>query len=1087
MKCWLYDSSLENKSKKKKEKFAARWSGALPQASSRQVSAFGHFVRSFLAARLPVRNFPQRTFQPKYRRSTTAQKPDSKANRKRASAGGNIRRPKDLKVGRVDLVAPTTFSWSMYRLGLTSTRVIRHCSATSRVSRAPVVSPVVLSSSSFSSLTEVRIRSPACSRYPHAATTEVAPRALRAQPFQAYRHKSVSSLREAVDTFVHRHVGTKKEDQELMLQQLGLNSLDELIDKVVPSDIRLKEQIDIPGGVGEFDALTYLRNIAKKNKIFKSHIGMGYYDTITPPVLQRNVLEAPQWYTPYTPYQAEIAQGRLEGLLNFQTMVSDLTGLPFANASVLDEATAAAEAVGMSFAKKNQPLDVFVDEMCHPQSIAVIQTKMKLRDINVHVGNHETFDFAATPVAAAVIQYPTTDGRVIDVASVKERIGRKDTLLVVGSDLMALTVLKPPGELGADVVYGSAQRFGVPMGGGGPHAAFLSCTKDLIRSIPGRIIGVSQDAHGKVALRMALQTREQHIKRERASSNICTAQALLACTAGFYAAYHGPIGLTRIASRIHRMAVVLEKGIAGLGYNVNPSGAEYFDTIAIQCCSRHEADKLMAIAYSHNSNLRRLDAETITLSVDEPTTPANLDTLLTIFAEAKGQSLAPSALDIDEELDDKAMLFSPKYARTSPFLTHPVFNNYHSETAMLRYLNNLAARDYGLQHGMIPLGSCTMKLNAAVEMIPIVWPEFMYIHPFAPQEQVQGYMQLFREVEEMLCKITGFQGCTLQPNAGSQGELAGLMMIRKYHESRGEPERKVCLIPTSAHGTNPASVVMAGMKVMTLASDKHGYADMNDLKDKLEKLGNTLAGLVVTYPSTHGVFEEDIREMCDLVHQHGGQVYMDGANMNAQCGITSPAAIGADCCHLNLHKTFCIPHGGGGPGMGPVCVAEHLVPFLPTHPIISPVVDDSQSVGTISAAPFSSALILPISWMYIKLMGGNGMALASKLAMLHANYLASRLKDVYPILFTNKKGYCAHEFILDTRDLKERANVEAIDIAKRLQDYGFHAPTMSFPVPNTLMIEPTESETLPELERFIRAMRSIKEEIDEIEEGQIGT
>jgi len=910
------------------------------------------------------------------------------------------------------------------------------------------------------------------------------PRGEEVTPHRLYS----TSVTDPIDLFPVRHIGTNPNERKQMLASLGFTEYDELISNVIPDDIRC-DRLNLGRGRGELEAIVELRRIARMNMKAKNHIGMGYYDTITPTVLLRNMLENPQWYTPYTPYQAEIAQGRLEALLVYQTVVSDLTGLPIANASLLDEATAAAEAIAMSFsAIKKHAKAVFVSELCHPQTLAVIQTRMAAVGVTVHVGDHNTFDFEQTPVCAVLVQTPCTDGRLLDLTSLRERVDPKKALLVVGGDLLAMTVTKPPGEFGADVVYGSAQRFGVPVGGGGPHAAFISCRADLVRCLPGRIIGVSRDAQGNKAMRMALQTREQHIRRERASSNICTAQALLAGISGMYSVWHGPAGLQKIANRVHRHALLFARGLKEMGFTVSEEGG-YFDTVKVTC-SETIADRVVQVAAERKYNLRRLSPTSITVSMDEPTTTANVDALLGIFGEVQGagRGAVSMSLPLEAGLDDVTSptekAIPPSLRRTTAFLTHEVFHAHRSETAMMRYLQSLANKDYGLQDGIIPLGSCTMKLNAAIQMIPILWSEFMYSHPFAPRSQIKGYQRLFDDCESMLADVTGFAGCTLQPNAGSQGELTGLLMIRKYHEDRGDADRKAFLIPASAHGTNPASVVVAGCRVQPVKSNARGDIDVDDLRQLCEKLGPKLAGLVVTYPSTHGVFEESIREICDTVHEHGGLVYMDGANMNAQCGLTSPAAIGADCCHLNLHKTFCIPHGGGGPGLGPVCVNEKLLPYLPGHPSIE-AVEDSAAIGAIAAAPYSSAMILPIPWMYLRLMGSHGLREASQCAILHANYLAHELRDVFPTLYTNEKGYVGHEFIIDLRGFKASCGIEAVDVAKRLQDYGIHAPTMSFPVANTLMIEPTESETLQEMQRLVLALKEVRKEIKEIEDGLV--
>ena len=873
------------------------------------------------------------------------------------------------------------------------------------------------------------------------------------------------------DTFVRRHIGPDEGEIREMLETLGYASLDALIDDTVPASIRLERPLSLGPERSEYELLSELREMMQQNKVFRSFLGMGYHDCIVPPVIQRNILENPGWYTQYTPYQAEIAQGRLEALLNFQTMVVDLTGLPVANASLLDEGTAAAEAMAMAYgmggsAERNT---FFVSEHCHPQTIDVVRTRAAARDIDVVVGDPEKFDFK-TGVFGFLLQYPATDGAVIDYGAFVQRAREEGAAVIVSADLLSLALLAPPGEWGADMVVGTTQRFGVPLGFGGPHAGYFACRDELKRQIPGRIIGVSTDAEGKPALRMALQTREQHIRREKATSNICTAQVLLAVMAGMYAVYHGPDGIRAIAARVHSLARVVAEGARRLGYKVVHEN--FFDTVRVEVGSRQST--ILAAARDRGINLRPFGESSICIALDETTGEEELETIL--ISLNRGSPVSFTAREIADALEEETM----PLARTSPYLEHPVFNRYRSETEMLRYIRRLESRDLSLTHSMIPLGSCTMKLNSTSEMFPVSWPEVNRIHPFAPAEQTQGYRELFRQLEEELAEITGFAAVSLQPNAGSQGEYAGLLCIRAYHEARGEAHRNVCLIPGSAHGTNPASAVMAGMKVVVTGTDARGNVDVDDLRAKAEQYADNLAALMVTYPSTHGVFEVEIREICDIVHRHGGQVYMDGANMNAQVGLCRPGDFGADVCHLNLHKTFCIPHGGGGPGMGPICVAEHLAPFLPGHPVI-PV--DGREHGAVSAGPWGSPSILPISWMYINLMGAEGLTQATRVAILNANYIARRLEEHYPVLYRGANGTVAHECIVDLRQLKQSAGIEVEDVAKRLIDYGFHAPTVSFPVAGTMMIEPTESEALSELDRFCEAMISIREEIRAVELG----
>jgi glycine dehydrogenase len=877
----------------------------------------------------------------------------------------------------------------------------------------------------------------------------------------------------SADSFVPRHIGPSETEVAEMLALLGYGSLDELIDATIPEAIRFRRPLAIHAGRSEHEALAALRAIARKNRVFRSYLGYGYSGTRTPPVIQRNVLENPGWYTAYTPYQAEIAQGRLEALLNFQTMIIDLTGLEIANASLLDEGTAAAEGMFLAYqarAKEGKGT-FFIDARCHPQTIDVVQTRARARGIETVVGDAERAQFGAE-VFGVLVQYPTTDGAVIDYRASCERAHAAGALVVAAADLLSLTLLAPPGEWGADVCVGNTQRFGVPLGYGGPHAAFFATRDEFKRTLPGRIIGVSRDVTGRPALRMALQTREQHIRREKATSNVCTAQVLLAVMASMYAVWHGPEGLTSIARRVHRLAGTLAAGLEQLGHAIGSD--VYFDTICVELSGR-SADQVIAEAAKREINVRRAGDDRVIVALDETVTEDDVQELLVVFA---GGAPAPETGGLAAELDDR---FDERFARTSPFLTHPVFNTHHSETEMLRYMRTLESRDLSLTHSMIPLGSCTMKLNATAEMIPVTWAEFGKMHPFAPVEQAQGYQELFRNLERALAEITGFAAVSLQPNAGSQGEYAGLLSISAYHQSRNESHRTVCLIPQSAHGTNPASAVMAGMRVVVTKTDARGNIDVADLRAKAEANRDTLAALMVTYPSTHGVFEESIREICDIVHEHGGLVYMDGANMNAMVGLCRPGDIGADVCHLNLHKTFCIPHGGGGPGMGPIGVAAHLAPFLPGNPVIA--TGGAMAGGAVSAAPWGSASILPISMMYIDLMGGEGLTYATKIAILNANYVAARLEPHYPVLYKGANGRVAHECIVDPRALKGSAGIEVEDITKRLMDYGFHAPTVSFPVAGTLMIEPTESEPKAELDRFCDALIAIREEVRSIERG----
>ena len=877
-----------------------------------------------------------------------------------------------------------------------------------------------------------------------------------------------------LDRFARRHLGSDEADVAEMLHTIGVPSLAELIAETVPASIRLAAPLELPVAAGEREVTARLAALAGRNRPFRSLLGMGYQASVLPPVVLRNVLENPGWYTQYTPYQAEISQGRLEALLNFQTVVADLTGLPIANASLLDEATAAAEAMHVCCAVRHVDEPLFlVSELCHPQTIAVVRTRAEAIGVTVDVGDHSRFDLSSGRVVGVLVQYPATDGRLFDYAPLADQVHAARALLVVAADLLSLALLRPPGEFGADLAVGSSQRLGLPLGYGGPHAGFLAAGEGQKRQLPGRIIGISRDSAGEPALRMALQTREQHIRREKATSNICTAQALPAILSSFYAIYHGAEGLRDIAERVHRLAWALAAGLTRLGCRL--PAEPFFDTLRVELPAGRSAASTVAAARERRINLRPLDERTVGVALDELSDTAEVETLLEIFAGENGDGLRLA------DLAGSRVALPAPHARSSAYLTHPVFRRYRTEHEMLRYIKRLEARDLSLAHSMIALGSCTMKLNATTEMVPITWPGFAEIHPFAPADQAEGYAELFRTLESWLAEITGFHAVSLQPNAGAQGEYAGLLVIRAFHRSRGESHRDVCLIPVSAHGTNPASAVMAGMKVVAVACDEHGNIDVEDLRLKAAAHAERLAALMVTYPSTHGVFETEIREICSIVHAHGGQVYMDGANMNAQVGLTRPGAIGADVCHLNLHKTFCIPHGGGGPGMGPIAVADHLAPFLPGHPVVA--CGGSQALGPVAAAPWGSASVLPISWAYIALMGGEGLTRATELAILNANYMAARLAPHYPVLYTGAAGRVAHEFILDLRPFKATAGVEAEDVAKRLMDYGFHAPTMSFPVPGTLMIEPTESESRAELDRFCEAMIAIRAEIREIEEG----
>ena len=874
--------------------------------------------------------------------------------------------------------------------------------------------------------------------------------------------------------FSGRHIGPNQAEATAMLKEIGVNSLEALISKTIPDAIRIKSDLDVPSAISEFEYLNELKKIAAKNKVFKSFIGQGYYDTITPSVILRNVFENPGWYTAYTPYQAEIAQGRLQSLLNYQTMVTDLTALPIANASLLDEGTAAAEAMAMLFNHKNKSQDqitapkFFVDENIFAQTKDVLITRAEPIGIELVFGDFSTITLDEL-YFGAIVQYPDSNGAVVDYRSFISAAHAVNAMVIMATDLLSLTLLTPPGELGADVAIGSSQRLGVPMGFGGPHAAFFATKDEFKRTIPGRIIGVSVDAQGKRCLRMALQTREQHIRREKATSNICTAQALLSNMAAMYVIYHGAEGITNIAKRIHLLSKLLAKGLSNLG--VQQLNGEWFDTLKVTGVN---ASKLKTVAEKNELNFHYFTDGAIGISLDETSSINEVNKIAQVFAEAIGKSTTP--ISIDEKADE----YPAAIKRTSTFLLHPVFNSYHSESQMMRYIKFLENKDLSLNTSMISLGSCTMKLNAATELIPVSWPEFSKLHPFAPTDQTIGFQQLIKELENYLSAITGFAGTSLQPNSGAQGEYAGLLTIRAYHASRGDHHRNVVLIPISAHGTNPASAVMAGMKVIVTKCDEAGNIDVTDLKEKAAEHKNELSALMVTYPSTHGVFEESIKEICDTIHQYGGQVYMDGANMNAQVGLTSPGMIGADVCHLNLHKTFAIPHGGGGPGVGPICVAKQLVPFLPGHVNLE---NSTTQTHAVSAAPYGSASILLISYAYIKMLGAKGIRIATEIAILNANYMKARLEKHYKILYTGKNGTAAHEFIVDLRPFKISAGVEAEDVAKRLMDYGFHAPTLSFPVAGTLMIEPTESEDKAELDRFCDALIGIFNEIKAIELG----
>lgn len=880
------------------------------------------------------------------------------------------------------------------------------------------------------------------------------------------------------DKFEKRHLGINAEALPTMLKAVGVSSLDELIDKTVPAQIQLTQPLSLPKAISEYEFLKEMEEHAAKNKLFKTYIGLGYYDCIVPSVIKRNILENPGWYTAYTPYQAEISQGRLEALLNFQTMVSDLTGLEIANASLLDEATAASEAMLMLYNSrsrdkiKNNALDFFVSDAVFPQTIDVLKTRAIPLNINIIIGNYQEF-IMSDSVFGAMVQYPDMFGEVKNFKSFAENAHQFGAGVVAATDLMSLTLLTPPGEWGADVVVGNSQRFGVPMGYGGPHAGFFATKDEFKRNIPGRIIGVSIDREGKRGLRMALQTREQHIRRDKATSNICTAQALLAIMASMYAVYHGPKGLHDIANTIHLKAKSLASKLRELGYNIE--NKKFFDTITLTLPNEVTQESVKRLAIAQGINFRYSSFNQIGISINETTSLTDVEEIFNLFKEAIQNDA------INFEINENIDVISDEFKRTSPYLTHPIFNSYHSESEMMRYIKSLENKDISLTHSMISLGSCTMKLNAASELIPISLPEFANIHPFVPKDQASGYHEVIDDLEKWLCEVTGFAGMSFQPNSGAQGEYAGLMVIREYHISRGESHRNVALIPSSAHGTNPASAVMAGMKVVVVKCDDEGNIDVEDLKAKCIEHAANLSALMVTYPSTHGVFEESIIEITDLVHQYGGQVYMDGANMNAQVGITNPAKIGADVCHLNLHKTFAIPHGGGGPGVGPIGVAKHLTPFLPGHTLVA--TGGRNAISAISAAPFGSALILIISYGYLKMLGREGIKKATQIAILNANYLRVRLENDFSVLYKGKNGMNAHEMIIDCREFKKSAGVEVEDIAKRLMDFGYHAPTVSFPVAGTLMVEPTESESLSELDRFIEVMQTIRQEIKEIELG----
>jgi len=867
---------------------------------------------------------------------------------------------------------------------------------------------------------------------------------------------------DTTQNFSLRHIGPRKSEINEMLEELGLKNIDELIEKTIPESIHIKSELNIGNGLDEFSLLKKIKSIASKNKVARSYIGTGYYGTITPPVIQRNILENPGWYTAYTPYQAEISQGRLEALLNYQTMVTEMTGLNISNASLLDESTAAAEAMVMMFRSTKDRNQFLVASDCHPQTIDVLKTRSEPIGVELIIKPLDEFNFT-DKIFGVLIQYPSTDGKVFDFEDLCKQAHDNGSLVAVATDLMALALIPTPGEIGADIAVGNSQRFGVPMGFGGPHAAFISAKENFKRKMPGRIIGESIDSNGNRALRMALQTREQHIRRDKATSNICTAQVLLAVIAGMYSIYHGPIGIKAIANRIHDKTKILANSLKSSGYKIVYE--QFFDTIRISL-RNNSVNEIVKAAESNNLNFRYFDNGDVGISLDETTSQGDLNDIISIFNSELSQS------------DD----FNLSLNRKSTFLNHEVFNKYHSETEMMRYMHRLETKDLTLNTSMISLGSCTMKLNAAAEMMPITWPEFAFLHPFAPADQTKGYQELSNSLSDWLIDITGLNGCSLQPNSGAQGEYAGLLVIRAYHLDNGDSQRNIILIPSSAHGTNPASAVMAGMNVEVVKCDEKGNIDLSDLKIKAETNSDHLAGIMITYPSTHGVFEESIGKVCELIHNHGGQVYLDGANLNAMVGISRLGEFGADVCHINLHKTFAIPHGGGGPGMGPICVAKHLTQYLPGHPNIE---SSSKAIHAVSGAPIGSGGILPISWAYIAMLGNNGLKLSTQVAILNANYMAHRLKDHFPILYRGTNGYSAHEFILDLRPLKRDHNISDEDVAKRLIDYGYHAPTMSFPVPGTLMIEPTESESKRELDQFCDAMILIKKEIQDIIDGKL--
>lgn len=880
-----------------------------------------------------------------------------------------------------------------------------------------------------------------------------------------------------MSAFSNRHIGPNSAEKTEMLDKIGVSSIEELVSKTIPAGIRLKGELKIDNALTEKQYLDHIQEVGNKNKVFKSYIGMGYSETNVPPVIQRNVLENPGWYTAYTPYQAEIAQGRLEALLNFQTMTLDLTGMELANASLLDESTASAEAMIMLYNARDRKAvkagqnKFFVSSFCYPQTLDVVEGRAKNLDLELVIGDPDTFEFTEE-FFGALTQYPDNFGRIKDLKQFIQKANKVGAKVAVSADIMSLVLLEAPGKLGADVVCGSTQRFGVPMGYGGPHAAFFATKEEYKRYVPGRIIGVSKDADDQVAYRMALQTREQHIKRDKATSNICTAQALLAVMAGMYAVYHGPKGLREIAQLIHDQAATIHEEIEGVGYKVLHK--DYFDTLYVQAPDGVSCTDISAIATDHMINLRYIDDKTFCVSIGERTNEQEVNELIEVLAKANAKEIEYVAFKSDQ--------INSAFARKDEILTHGVFNKYHSESKMMRYLKRLENKDLSLVHSMIPLGSCTMKLNAAVQLMPITWPNFANMHPFAPTWQAEGYFEVFKTLEKDLAEITGFDAVSLQPNSGAQGEYTGLMVIKAFHESNDNHHRNICIIPSSAHGTNPASAVMAGFKVVVTKCDEQGNIDLIDLKDKVEKHSDNLGALMVTYPSTHGVFEAAIQEITQLIHDHGGQVYMDGANMNAQVGLTNPGNIGADVCHLNLHKTFAIPHGGGGPGMGPIGVKSHLAPFLPGSSLVSEA-GGEQAIKSVSGAPYGSALILLISYAYIKLLGTKGLTHSTEMAIVNTNYIKARLEGHYNVLYTGEQGTVAHEMILDCRDFKRTANIEVADIAKRLIDYGFHSPTVSFPVAGTLMIEPTESEDKEELDRFCDAMISIRREIKEIENG----